>query len=191
MSNQIIVAASKTEYTLPPTIIWSDVDQIRLRFAASCLRQSKITYNYGKLVNIYIVCEIVNAYSNEKYPTLENALFGAVKLTKNTDINKYRYSGCGFGLDGRGFFWHLDGGTRKNVIIFGADMSSSVHTDNKKDIVILGKGPTQGLCEHSLTAEKCIRLILPKIIQNFVWAYIVMEKIAICLLMEQKFIILK
>ena len=33
-------------------------------------------------------------------------------------------------------------------------MSSSVHVDNKgKDILILGKGPTQGLGEHSLTAE--------------------------------------
>ena len=33
-------------------------------------------------------------------------------------------------------------------------MSSSVHIDNKKDILILGKGLTQGLGEHSLTAEK-------------------------------------
>ena len=33
-------------------------------------------------------------------------------------------------------------------------MSSSAHVDNKKkDILILGKGPTQGL-EHTLTAEK-------------------------------------
>ena len=33
-------------------------------------------------------------------------------------------------------------------------MSSSPHIDNKKkDILILGKGPTQGL-EHTLTAEK-------------------------------------
>ena len=33
-------------------------------------------------------------------------------------------------------------------------MSSSVHVDNKKkDILILGKGPTQGL-EHTPTAEK-------------------------------------
>ena len=37
---------------------------------------------------------------------------------------------------------------------FGADMSSSAHIDNKKkDILVLGKGPTQGL-EHALTAEK-------------------------------------
>ena len=42
----------------------------------------------------------------------------------------------------------------RNVIIFGIDMSSSLHTDNKeKYILILGKGPTQGL-EHTLTAEK-------------------------------------
>ena len=34
-------------------------------------------------------------------------------------------------------------------------MSSFVHVDNKgKDILILGKGPTPGLGEHSLTAEK-------------------------------------
>ena len=34
------------------------------------------------------------------------------------------------------------------------DMSSTVHIDNKeKDILVLGKGPTQGL-ESTLTAEK-------------------------------------
>ena len=38
--------------------------------------------------------------------------------------------------------------------MFGVDMSLSLHIDNtKKDIFILGKGPTQGL-EHKLTAEK-------------------------------------
>ena len=42
----------------------------------------------------------------------------------------------------------------KNVIIFGVDMSSSVHIDNKeKDILILGKGPTQGSNDTTLTAE--------------------------------------
>ena len=36
----------------------------------------------------------------------------------------------------------------KNVIIFGPDMSSFVHIDNKnKDILILGERPTQGLDE--------------------------------------------
>ena len=41
----------------------------------------------------------------------------------------------------------------QNVFIFGVDMSSSAHIDNKKkDVLVLGKGPTQGL-EHTLTAE--------------------------------------
>ena len=48
-------------------------------------------------------------------------------------------------------------------------MSLSVHVDNKgKDISIFGKDPTQGLDEHSLSAEKTIRSILPKLTQNFV-----------------------
>ena len=42
----------------------------------------------------------------------------------------------------------------KNVTIFGADMSSSVHIDNEgKDILVLGEGPTQGLDDTTLTAE--------------------------------------
>ena len=45
-------------------------------------------------------------------------------------------------------------GLGRNAIIFGVDMSSSTKIDNKKkDILILGKGPTQGL-EHILIAEK-------------------------------------
>ena len=60
-------------------------------------------------------------------------------------------------------------------------MSSSVHVDNKgKDILILGNGPTQGLGEHSLTAEKCIQLVLLIMETNIVWACIIMEQTVIC-----------
>ena len=42
----------------------------------------------------------------------------------------------------------------RNLIIFGADLSSSVHNDNKgKDILILSEGATQGLDDTTLTAE--------------------------------------
>ena len=42
----------------------------------------------------------------------------------------------------------------QNILIFGVDMSFSAHIANKKkDILLLGKGPRQGL-EHTLTAEK-------------------------------------
>ena len=50
--------------------------------------------------------------------------------------------------------FHLVMELTDNVIIFGVDMNSSTKIDNrKKDIVILGKGPGQGL-EHKLSAEK-------------------------------------
>ena len=82
-------------------------------------------------------------------PTLKN-LFGAVALTKNADIDKYGYSGYGIGFDRRSSFSFPGGGFGQNVIIFGAD----IYIDNKKkDILVLGKGPTQGL-EITLTAEK-------------------------------------
>ena len=49
----------------------------------------------------------------------------------------------------------LGGGYGQNILILGVDMCSSIHIDNskKKDILVLEKGPTQGL-EHTLTAEK-------------------------------------
>ena len=62
--------------------------------------------------------------------------------------------GYGTGFDRRGRFSFPGGGFGQNVIIFGVDMSSSAHIDNKKkDILVLGIGPTQGL-EHTLAAEK-------------------------------------
>ena len=42
----------------------------------------------------------------------------------------------------------------KNVIIYGADKSSSVHIDNKnQDILILVEWPTKSLDDTTLTAE--------------------------------------
>ena len=96
-------------------------------------------------------------------PTLENYLFGAVKLTKNNDIEKYRYSGYGIGFDSEEPFMFPNGEFACNVIIFGTDMSSPVHTDNnKKDILILGEGPTQGLHGTTLTAEKIYSITFTK-----------------------------
>ena len=76
-------------------------------------------------------------------------------MTKNADIDKNKYSGYGIGFDRTGVYLLPDGCFGRNVVIFGVDMSSSVHVDNKgKDILILGTSPTQGLGEHSLTTEK-------------------------------------
>ena len=65
-------------------------------------------------------------------PTLENCLFGAVTLTKHVNIDRYGYSGYGIGFDRKGSFSFSGGGYGQNVLIFGEDMSSSPHIDNKK-----------------------------------------------------------
>ena len=75
-------------------------------------------------------------------------------LTKNADLDKYKYSGYSLGFDSHSQFSLPDGTYGKNAIIFGADMTSSVHVDNNgKDILILGEGSTQGLNDTVLTAE--------------------------------------
>ena len=126
----------------------------RLKFRGSCLKQDKSMLNHGKIVNIYIVYELDKTYV-KTHPTLVNCLFGAVSITKNADTDKNKYSGYGIGFNRTGVYLLPYGSFGRNIVIFGVDMSSSVHVDNKgKDILILGKGPTQGLGEHSLTAEK-------------------------------------
>ena len=129
--------------------------KIRLKCNKSYLKQSNnLTYDNGHIVNVYIVYELGVSSSSDSDPALKNCLFGAVILTKNADIEKYGCSGFGIGFDRRSSFSFAGGGFGQNVLIFGADMSSSAHIDNKKkDILVLGKETTQGL-ESTLTAEK-------------------------------------
>ena len=104
---------------------------------------------------VNIVHKLTGSSSSDNDPTVRNSLIGTVTLTENADNNKYKYSGYEIGFDRHGSFSFPGSGFGSNVIFFGADMTSSVHVDNKKkDILILGKGTPQGLGEHSLTAEK-------------------------------------
>ena len=71
----------------------------RMKFNGDCLKQEKITFNYGKIANIYIVYQIERSVDISSYPTLENCLFGAVKMTKhNNDVDLYKYSRYGIGF---------------------------------------------------------------------------------------------
>ena len=106
-------------------------------------------------VNLYI-CYTLDRWS--RYLDIDfvlgNCLFGSEKLTKNADPDKYKYSGYGIGFDSRSQFSFVGGSMGKNVIVFGADMSSFVHVDNnEKDILILGEGPTLGSDVTTLTGE--------------------------------------
>ena len=90
-------------------------------------------------MNIYIVYRLSSKTNNSNI-VLENCLFGAVKVTKHDDPDKCKYSGWGIGFDSKRSYTHRDGEYGKNVIIFGADMSSSKLANNKtKSVLVLGR----------------------------------------------------
>ena len=83
-----------------PILDFYDNGKLRVNFIGNYLKQSN-KIRYDKIVNIYIFYEIKASSSNDHDPTLKNCLFGTVTLTKNADIDKYRYSGYGIGFDRR------------------------------------------------------------------------------------------
>ena len=99
-----------------------------------------------KFVNVYIAYDL-EAW--QRSPTgnfkFENCLFGATNVIKNSDKEKYVYGGYRIAFGSVGL-WSFDNGFTRNVIIFGADNSSSFHSDNRKDnFLILGEGPTYSI----------------------------------------------
>ena len=169
MSDIEIDSIKTNNYFLNPYLDSYDMGKIRIKFNGSFLNPFSPTILHGEIVNIYIGYAISDYFNASNYPTIENCFFGSVKLTKNSDIDKYRYSGYGIGFDRKGFFSHPSGGTGENVIIFGVDMGSWKIIDNrKKDILILGKGSTQGL-EHTLSAEKMYSINFTEKKQNILF----------------------
>ena len=129
MSDEGIKSPSAPNSIIDPSLdYWSD--KIRVKFNGSCLKQDKITYAHKTIVNIYIVYEINKNYNIDRYPTLENCLFGAVSLTKHPDLDEYKYFGYAIEFD------------RKEKFSIGNGFGRNC------------KGPTQGLDGTTLTAEK-------------------------------------
>ena len=180
--NDVETESIKTNnYLLNPQMDTYDTSKIRIKFNGSFLNRFPPTILYKNIVNICIVYEITSDYNDSNYSKLESCLFGSVKLTTNADIDKYGYSGYGIGFDKRISF-SVGYEIGKNIIIFEVYMSSSAKIDNrKKDILILGEGPMQGL-ESTLRAEKMYSINFTEKIQNFLEVSIIMEPIVIYLL---------
>ena len=135
LSDERLDSFTPSNYKITPELSFYGT-KTKVEFNGCCLKLDKVTYNHGKVVNIYIVFEISKNYNISSYPALENCLFGAVNLTKNADIDKYKYYGYGIGFDRHGEF-SFGNGPGKNYIIFGADLSSSSSHDNNKKTIFL------------------------------------------------------
>ena len=107
--------------------------------------------NNNNVINIYIVYKLDPiASSRDTTFTIQNALFGAMRITKNADTSKYDYKGYGICFDERSEFGHTitEGGfahttDARNVLIFGVDISFSVHKTNRANHIYTGL--TQGI----------------------------------------------
>ena len=119
------------------------------------MKQNKIGYAHGTVVNIYIVYSLKTRRVDSPDFTVQNGLFGAVKITKDVNTSRYKYSGYEICFDGKSDFSIGNITDGKNVIIFSCDMSFSTHATNKlNNIYVLGKDFIQGLNGTTLYAEK-------------------------------------
>ena len=144
-------------------------DDGRMRVHLSCnqFQQNVVSIpnSYNNInINIYCVYKLGQiALSRDTSFTIQNALFGDMQITKNaTDNSKNNYKGYGICFDERSDFGHTitEGGfadttDARNVLIFGADMSFSVHKTNRANFIyLMGTGLTEGINDTTIYAEK-------------------------------------
>ena len=111
------------------------------------------------VINIYIVYKLDPITSKDTTFTIQNALFGAMKITKNADTSKYNYKGYGICFDESEEFTHSgnfsDTADGRNEIIFGVDMSFSKYANNKaNNIYVMGKDYIQKINNTKIYAGK-------------------------------------
>ena len=138
--------------------------RLHIYLSGNHFQQNKVIIpNNNNAINIYCVYQIEPIASNRDDTfTVQNALFGAMQITKNADTSKYDYKGYGICFDEGDQFGHTitEGGfshtaNARNVLIFGADMSFSVHATNRaNNVYVMGKEFVQGIDDTTIYAEK-------------------------------------
>ena len=121
-------------------------------FIGSCLKEKSF---YSSKYNNFFINEL-DTWSRDLNSDfiLKDCLFGGVKLSQSAYPDKYIYTCYSIRFDLRSKFSLSGSSMGKNDSIFGVDMSSSVHIDNKKKYsLIFSKGPTEGLGDSTLTEE--------------------------------------
>ena len=122
-------------------------------------QQNKVIIPNNNVINIYCIYESqpITASRSDTF-TVQNVLFGAMQITKTADTSKYNCKVYGICFDEGGTFGHTikEGNfnhttNARNVLIFGADMSSSVHATNReKHIYVMGEAFVQGINDSTI-----------------------------------------
>ena len=137
-----------------PTLLNKN-NRLGVTFNGIYMKQNKLGYARGKIVNLYIVYELKNRRVGNPGFTVQNGFFGAVEITKNANTSHYKYEGYGICFDRESSFSFGNRIDAKNVIIFGVNTSNSSHSTNKtQNIYVLGKDFVQGINNTTIYAEK-------------------------------------
>ena len=133
-----------------------DNGRMSVKLAGASFKQTKlIRPNNNNVTNIYIVYKIKPIFRLSDY-TVQNALFGGVKITKNaTDTSKHKYEGYGICFDEGGTFSKSGINNGRNVLVSGVYENSLVHANNKaNNIYVMDDLFVQGINDTTLYAEK-------------------------------------
>ena len=122
MSEENVENITTSDSNFAPTSVDHHVFS-EINFIRHCLINENISIP-KKIINLYISYTLypLLRYLNTDF-TLNNHLLGSVKLNKNADPGKYKYSSYGIGFDSRSEFSFTDGSMRKNVTNFGTGMN--------------------------------------------------------------------
>ena len=132
------------------------VDDYYVHLSGNHFQQNKADMYNNIAINIYCVYKLdpISSSRDDTF-TVQNALFGAMQVIKNTDTSKYKYTGYGICFDEGGSFSKGNISNGKNVLTFGVDESSLVHQNNKaNNIYVMGGLFVQGINDTTLYAEK-------------------------------------
>ena len=119
---------------------------------------------FTNIVDVYMAYDLDawprNPTNNFKF---KNCLFVATNIIKNSDKEKYVFSGYGITVDSGTGSRSFDNDVARNVIIFGVDSSSSSYSDNRKhNFLILDEGPTYCINGSFRSPEKNLSMNFTK-----------------------------
>ena len=162
-------AVSVATTSLPPLM---DNGRMSVRLEGAYFKQMRLLRpNNDNIVNIYVVY-LIDPISNSRNTdyTVQNALFGGVKITKDaTDTSKHKYEGYGICFDEGGTFSKGNISNGKNVLVFEVHENSLVHKNNKaNNIYIMGDLFVQGINDTTLYAEKLYSQNFTEVNKKFV-----------------------
>ena len=157
LGNSNINAVGNSKNVLPEL---KNDGRMHVSLSGNHFQQNKVIIpNNNNVINIYCIFKIdpISSTRDDTF-TVQNALFGAMEITKNADTSKYKYKGYGVCFDEGGTFSMGNINNGRSVLIFGVDESSLVHSNNKaNNIYVMSDGIVQGIKDTTLYAEKNIQ----------------------------------